>query len=388
VIRGVAIIAGKDLRQQVRNGTLLVFAVVLPLGLALLFNTIMGGEDRISASYAVLDQDGGALATAFTDQVLAAVAADGGFEIRSIATRDEAVRLTDSGELSATFVVPAGFTADIEAGRDTTLTVIGNPDAGIAVQIAREIAQAYLTELRGVQLAVAVGAAADPTADPQALAQQAAALPPPVTLARDDSADRRELDTATYFAAGMAVFFLFFTAMLSVSGLLQERTEGTMARLLASPVSRPAILAGKLLSTVAIGVVAMAVLVGASTLLLGASWGDPRGVAALVIATVLAATGLMALVASFARTTEQATNWMSVIAVLFGLFGGSFVPLAQLGALTAVSYAVPHRWFLLGLADLAGGGLGVVVVPVAALLGFAAVAFTLTLLRIGAVVRP
>src|SRR5690606_26032111 len=189
-------------------------------------------------------------------------------------------------------------------------------------------------------------------------------------------------------AAGMAVFFLFFTAMLSVSSILQERTDGTMARLLATPTTRRAILAGKLAAGVVIGVAAMAVLVGASTLLLGADWGDPLGVAVLVVAVVLAATGLMALVATFATSTEQAGNWMSVLGVLFGLFGGSFVPLAQLGTLSAISYATPHRWFLQGLSDLSGGGLGVLLPPVAALLGFAAVGFGLALLRLGRVVRP
>lgn len=388
-MRAVTVIAAKDLRQQLRNGTLLLFAVVLPLGLALLFNTIIGGgEQRLDATYAVVDQDGGELATTFTDEVLASLVADAGFQVRPVDSREEATRLTDEGEADAAYVIPAGFSDDVRAGRTATITVIGNVDAGIAVQVAREIAQAYAAELRAVQLAVAVAARADPDADPQQLAQRAEAAPAPVTLAVDTSAVRRELDPGTYYVAGMAVFFLFFTAMLSVSGLLQERTQGTMARLLAAPATRPAILAGKLLSSVGVGLAAMAVLIGTSTLLLGADWGHPLGVAALVVAVVLAATGIMAVVATFARTTEQATGAMSVIALLFGLFGGSFLPLAQLGALGTVSYATPHRWFLQGLSDLAGGGLAVVVTPVAVLLALAAGAFLLTLARIGTVVRP
>src|SRR5690606_35558218 len=195
-------------------------------------------------------------------------------------------------------------------------------------------------------------------------------------------------DGATYTAAGMAVFFLLFTAGLSVTSLLREREDGTLARLLAAPVAPAGILAGKLLATVLLGLVAMAVLVGASTVLLGASWGHPVGVAALVTGATLAATGLMTVVAGFARTAEQAGNAGAAISVVLGLFGGSFVPLSQLGPLSAAAYLTPHRWFLQGLADLAGGDLSVVLVPTAALLGFAAVTFGLGLLRVRKVVQP
>lgn len=387
-MRTVTVVAGKDLRQQLRSGTLLIFAVVLPLGLALLFNTILGGEQQFRARYAVLDEDRGALAASFTDQVLTPLATLDTFEVTPVASREQAVRRTDEGEFAATFVIPTGFTEAVQAGRPATLTVIGNPDAGIAVQIAREIARSYTTELRSVQLAVATAARGDPATEPAELAARAAAMAPPVVLEADPSAGSRQLDSPTYFAAGMSVFFLFFTAMLSVSQLLAERQEGTMARLLAAPVTRTAVLAGKLLATVGIGLAAMAVLVGSSSLLLGADWGDPRGLIPLVVSAVLAATALMTLVGSFATTTEQATNWMSVLAVLFGLFGGSFVPLAQLGNLGVVSYFTPHRWFLQGLSDLASGDPTVALTPTLVLTGIAAAALTLTMTRIGRVIRP
>lgn len=387
-MRTVTVVAGKDLRQQLRSGTLLIFAVVLPLGLALLFNTILGGEQQFRARYAVLDEDRGALAASFTDQVLTPLATLDTFEVTPVQSREQAVRRTDEGEFAAAFVIPAGFTEAVQAGRPATLTVIGNPDAGIAVQIAREIARSYTTELRSVQLAVATAARGDPATEPAELAARAAAMAPPVVLEADPSAGSRQLDSPTYFAAGMSVFFLFFTAMLSVSQLLAERQEGTMARLLAAPVTRTAVLAGKLLATVGIGLAAMAVLVGSSSLLLGADWGDPRGLIPLVVSAVLAATALMTLVGSFATTTEQATNWMSVLAVLFGLFGGSFVPLAQLGNLGVVSYFTPHRWFLQGLSDLASGDPTVALTPTLVLTGIAAAALTLTMTRIGRVIRP
>lgn len=387
-MRTVALIAAKDMRQELGNGTFLVFAIVLPLGLAFLFNTVFGSVEQLEASYGVVDQDGGEQARVFTDEVLGAVAEATGFEVRTADSLESATGLTEQGDLDATFVIPDGFSADVTAGRGATVSVIGHVDSPISTEIAAEIARAYAAELNRVQLAVAVAAAGEiPPGDLDDVAARVATVPPALSVVDDPTSVRRQLDAATYSAAGMAVFFLLFTAGLSITSLLREREEGTMARLLASPTSRGQILLGKLLATVLVSLVAMAVLVSASTLLLGASWGHPLGVAALVSATVLAATGLMTLVATFARTPDQAGNAASTIAVVLGLFGGSFVPLSQLGPLSAAAYATPHRWFLQGLSDLAGGDLSVVFVPVAVLLGFAAVTFALGLVRVKGVIR-
>ena len=62
----------------------------------------------------------------------------------------------------------------------------------------------------------------------------------------DVSAQTKELDQKSFFAAGMAVFFLFFTVQFGVTSLLEERNDGTLARLLAAPISRASILGGKL----------------------------------------------------------------------------------------------------------------------------------------------
>ena len=127
----------------------------------------------------------------------------------------------------------------------------------------------------------------------------------------------------------------------------------------------------------------MAVLVVATSLLFGANWGNPLGVAVLVVAAIAAAMGIMALVATLARTAEQAANWQSVVAVVLGLLGGTFFPVSQApGVLSALTFIAPQAWFLRGLGDLRGGSLAVVWVPVLAMLGFAVVTGGIALFRL------
>jgi ABC-2 type transport system permease protein len=271
------------------------------------------------------------------------------------------------------------------------MDVVGSVDAATASDVARSVATSYVDGLNAARVAVAAlvraGVGLTP-ADIQQVAEQTVHGAAPVAL-RDTSAAARLLDTKTYFAAGMAVFFLMFTVQFGVSSLIEERTEGTLPRLLAAPVSRASIVLGKLLTSVVLGVVSISVLVVGTSLLLGASWGNPAGVAMLIVAGVLAATGITAVIASLARTAEQAGSWQAVVAVTLGMLGGAFFPIQQSGSFMAtVSLITPHAWFLRGLGNLAGGGVATVLPAVGALLLIAALTGAVALRRIGRVVAP
>jgi ABC-2 type transport system permease protein len=188
----------------------------------------------------------------------------------------------------------------------------------------------------------------------------------------------------------MAVFFLFFTVQFGVTSVLDERRDGTLARMFAAPIRRRTVLTGKLLTSLVLGVVSMTVLVVASRFVLGAHWGNPLGVAILIVCGVIAATAVMALVATLAKTPDQAGAWSSMVALVLAMLGGSFFSVSQAGGvLAALSLATPHAWFLRGLGNLAAGeGVGGVLGPAAAILAFAAVTGGIALTRLGRLIEP
>ena len=99
---------------------------------------------------------------------------------------------------------------------------------------------------------------------------------------------------------------------------------------------------------------------------------------------MLAATAVMALVATLARTPDQAQSWGSMAALVLGMLGGSFFPIAQAGgALAALSLVSPHAWFLRGLQELSGGASASAALgPAAAILAFAVLAGGLAAMRV------
>jgi ABC-2 type transport system permease protein len=100
----------------------------------------------------------------------------------------------------------------------------------------------------------------------------------------------------------------------------------------------------------------MAALVVATSVLLGADWGSPLGVAVLVVVGVLAAMSVAAVVGTLVHTAEQASAAASIVAVVSGLLGGAFFPVSSgSAALDVISRLSPHRWLLDGFRDLSFG---------------------------------
>ena len=385
-MRAAWLICAKDLRSRLRDRSALLIGIVVPLGLAFIFNAIFsgisGGSDVISLG--VVNADHGVASQQFTSQVLPAVGRSGLISIHAEPSLARGRALAANGTLAAVIVIPAGFSARVQAGQPASMQVIGNVDAPVSAEVARSIAESYAADLNRIRLSIATvaGTTMLPPARVQALAAQAAAAAAPVAVT-DVSAQTRELNQKSFFAAGMAVFFLFFTVQFGVTSLLEERNDGTLARLLAAPISRASILGGKLLTSFLLGVISMAVLVAATTLLFGATWGNPVGVTVLIVSAIMAATGIMALIATLAKNAEQAANWQSVVAVILGLIGGTFFPVSLApGVLSKLTFVAPQAWFLRGLGDLRGGSVSVVWVPALAMLGFAAVTGGVALFRL------
>ena len=369
-MRAAFTILAKDLRLRLRDRSVLLFAVVVPLGLTVLFSGIFPDTEELRVTAAVVDQDGGEVAAGFTGGLLPVLVEDGVVVLEDVADEDEARALLDTGGLDAAWVIPAGFTERVRSGEAAELGVLVNADRALPGEVARGIAGSYTTQLTSISLAVATTGAAAGGELTEAQLDQVVALASgadPVVALTDLVAPDRQLDAVSYLAAGMAAFFVFFTVQWGVTGLLEEKQLGTAPRLLAAPIAPWSIQVGKALGAALLGLVSLTVLAVAGDLLLGAEWGPPLGVAILIVALVLAAVGLMGLVGSFARTAEQAGNAQSIVAIVLGMAGGVFFPLPGDHAVVRFAAAVsPHAWFLRGLGDGAATGAWTAVLPAAA----------------------
>jgi len=355
-VRAVLIIAAKDLRQRIRDRSAIIMGIIAPFALATVFSLLLPTAQSFHTQYAVVDLDGGPVSALLTSQVLPGVVEAGFADLTVVDDRAGAAALVEGGEMGAAFVIPEGFSEAIMSGRDATLTIIGNIDAALATQIAEAIATGYAEEVNAVSLSVAAALGGFTTVQPGAIADlssRAAAFEPSI-LVEEAEADSKQMSDKTFYSASMAIMFLFFTAQFGILSLLSERRQGTLPRLVAAPLGPWTIVIGKALTGFVLGVVAMTVLIVASTLLLGAEWGSPLGVALLTFGGVVSATGVSAMAATMAKTEEQASGWNAILAMSLAILGGTFFSLDRAPEfVSSLSLITPHAWFLRGLDELA-----------------------------------
>lgn len=389
-----AAVAAKDLRQRWRDRSALLTGVVTPLVLAFLISLAFGrsGVD-FRASYAVVDLDGGAAATALVEDVL------GGEQLREIVTVRrstsvaEAEQLARDGEVAAAIIVPAGFTASLSGVEPATITVVRSANEPLGADVAESIVRGFLARLGAVRVSVAAAGSALGATDPAVyarLAATAATQPVPVSF-EERPAGRLDVSPGSAFAPAMGIFFLYYVAGLGARGMVAERQQGTLARLLAAPVPSRRLLGGKALATLVLCVSTLSVMAVASTVLLDADWGPLPGAVALILATCFAVTAITALVLTVARTQQQVALAMSVVTFGAALLGGNFVRLAYAPAwIQRLSLVTPNGWALRAFDDLAAGerGLAVVLPPLAALCTFGLVAGGLAAARSSRLVEP
>jgi ABC-2 type transport system permease protein len=388
------LIIGKDLRRGIRNRSTITLAFVAPLALGFIFGQILGGVDdmdeRITFSYGVVDSDGGDLGAGFVS-LLDQLVDDGLVELTTYGGVDEVRAAVDDNDVSAGFVLPDGLSDSFSTAGPTTIEVIGNVDAPIATNVATSIAETFATRASTAAMAgiTAAGTGVVSAEDIASVAGEIGSSPPLASITTVETGGDR-LDFSTRMIAGMAIFFAFFVAGTAVTGILEEREEGTMLRLLAAPVSRDSILFGKVAAAIIIGWVALVALMAASTLIMGADWGPVLGVLPLIITGVLAATGILALVGGLAKNAEQAGNLQSIVAVSMAMLGGAFGMVApDPGSVWGlVAMLTPVHWFLTGLDELAGGGVGAVLPATLAMTAMAVVTGLAATALSGKLLRP
>jgi ABC-2 type transport system permease protein len=359
-VRSANRIALKDLKLRLRDRSAIILGVIAPLALAFILNLVFGDafdtSGGLGLEYGLVDRDQSEISEGFTE-IMVQLESEGILTLEMFGEPDTAEAAVEDGELDAYIHLEEGLGQAVLSGETATIEVVGSVDSPTSTQIAASIADSFAIGVDATGLAIATTAQVSGTMPAQGSFEgdpQSAAFS---FRLEDISAETRQLDATTYFAAGMAAFFVFFTVQFGVSGLLEEERDGTLARLLAAPIRRESVIAGKGILSFVLGLASMTILVGATSLdfLVGADWGNPLGVLILICAIVLSAIGIMSLVASVAKTPEGAGNLGSIIAVILGMLGGVFFQVGQGDDLLSnLSLITPHAWFMRGLGDLAG----------------------------------
>ena len=375
----------RDLLRYLRNPGLTLMLFAIPLMMAVIFTVVFGGGgDGGSIVIRVLlwDEDDGLLGR-MLQGAEDRPQAEGRLDVEPVGP--EGYEMMDRGEASALVHLPAGFTRSLLDGTPTTIEVVKNPSERFLPIVVEEGVRLGATVLSAGSRALrpeldVIASFVDASGPPEDAAVGALSadinrrmrdlgryvFPPVVRLEAVDVGSGLDTQRASGVAAvlslflpGFAMLGVLFLAQSATRDMLHDREAGLVRHLLTAPVTTTDYLLGKCLSVLVVSAVGFALMVAAGVAA-GVSWGDPLGVAALLVASAIAASGTLLLIMSLVGSERQGDTLSTIVIMGWCLLGGAFVPLQQMPSfLRPVSVTTLVYWTTSGFAKLMGDGAGV-----------------------------
>ncbi len=422
--RKILTIAWKDVYLTYTDRTLLLIMLLTPLAISTIIGAAFsgfigggGGTPIRDVPVVVVNLDSGVEAggerlnqgAIFIDALVPQGDPDPDNALHSLT---DAVQMTDPdaaraevdrGSAAAAIIIPEGFsraityTQSIDALQPVTIEIYTNPASPVGAGVVESITRAFADQIATGSITVAATidtlvsrAQSNPLFGIQfAAASSSGAFQPDFSAAFAPGSGVIAVETQTVsgaragfnplvsFGSAQALFFMMFTALGASVSLLEERRDGTLQRQAVTPTPLVALLLGKMLGTLVTCVVQVAVLLVALTLVgsliagqLQFIWGSNVLLIALVVLLAsLAAGGVGALIASIARTSEQANIIGSVVALVFGLFSGAFFDVSAIPGSNIISRLTVNYWGVEAFTRLSQGvtDIGVNLIVLAAL---------------------
>ncbi len=371
-MRRILTLARKDLLETRRDRLSALFIVIMPLAFTAFFGVMFGGgSDRLPL--AVVNADRGPQANALVDSLR-----------HSDAIRVEAVKASDfeqsmaDAKAAAGLVIPAGFSAELGAGRPVTLTIVTDPSSSGGQAVATEI-RAAAGRVVAAQLAARVGAEETVSQmvkgtpkDPAGLVAQAMqraqpaaaqAMDRPAVTVKAVQAGTAAGQVPSGFvlsSPGMMVNFIMFSLLTAGMAVINERRNGTLARLMTTRVRRPELIGGKMGGMFALTFLQQCLLIAVGQLAFGVDYlRDPAALLLMMISLSLVASSLGLLLASVLTSEQALVACVVITSMAVSALSGAWFPLEITGsAFQFVGHLLPTSWILDGLRGIIIRGFG------------------------------
>lgn len=392
-MRTTLVIMRKELMRIVRDRRALLLSLFIPFFLMLVvgavFNTSDTGGGNTSVNVPIYVEDQGPVG----QQILAVMQQTLTLQLEPKTSAGDARKLVEDGDRAAAVIIPAGVSEAVAQGKQASITVLTTPSnrdyRALAVRgIMSNIVQTFATGQIAGQVAVDAVRTSGANADPNAIARQASqqavqlSQKPPLDLQTQVAKQNASDNNYDQVVPGYALMFALFAVAAGAGTILDEKEAGTWKRLLVAPVSRWAILGGKLGAQFVRTVAQLTILFIVGKLLFHIDLGSVAGVVLLVLVTAFATTALGMLLVSVVKTRDQLQPVTTLTVLTFSALGGSWFPIFLMPTwVQQISKVTLTSWAMIGFNNLMifGKGFASVVPSLVALIVYGAVCFLLAI---------
>jgi ABC-2 type transport system permease protein len=334
---------------------------VLPIVFFSIFASVFGGRAGDSTprvSVAVVDED----QSEFSRRVVEALGKESALRVRAAAAnargldRSAAERLVRNGDVPVAIVIPKGVGAGFEergfGGPGISIVLLADPSDPVAPQMVQGLLQ-KVTMTAAPDLMMRSGMKqferyagaltpeqrksvdqwlprlkADAGSSVGTGSNGGGAMSMPVQVIDVMRTDDPKGSLISFYAAGIGVMFLLFSAVGGAGGaLLDEAESGTLERLLSTNIGMSGLLAGKWLFLMLIGAAQLTVMFLWGRLAFGLPlFSHIPGFVVMTVVTASAAAALGLVLATLARTRAQLSGFSTLLILTMSALGGSMFP--------------------------------------------------------------
>ena len=381
----------KDLMQILRDRKTFLFLLIMPIAFTLLFGLVFGGsgkttDSRLPVGY--LDLDGGALSA----------------ELKGLLENSTVIRLDEDnhrgatdldklvadGKLAAAVIIPTGYGQSVRDGAPVKLIFIADPSQTSTASVQGELLVASNRLISAVRTAGIVAQTTNnpSTFDPSLTEALAAWQNPPIQISVESGLSSKpqsqKIMSMANSSPGMMLQFSIAGLLTAATVLVNERKNRSLQRLLTTATSRIQILLGHYLAMFTVIFIQFMLLIAFGQILHVDYLRVPLASLLVAIASALCIAALGLLIGVIAKSEEQAIIFALIPMFLLSGLGGAWMPLEYTGsAFQAIGHVSPVAWAMDGFKNIIARGLGFssVLLPVAALIGYAALFFILAAWR-------
>jgi len=389
-------IALKDLLQLSRDFRTFMFLLIMPIAFTFLFGFAFGSfgggnsDSRLPVGY--ISQDSHWVTNSLHDLL----------DKSEVIRLDENIfhsttdleKLVADGDLAAAIIVPHGYGKAMLKNKDARLIVIADKGTQAWTTIEAELL-ALTDRLDSAVRTATILSDIDSDRMPidYAFKKSLSAWDePPIAITETTSLAVKKTSSGSMSSAhnspGFMLQFAIAGLLTAAQIIVSERKSRTLQRLLTTATQRIHIILGHYLALFLLIFTQFTILIIFGQFVLKVDYlRVPSATLLVALSAALCISALGLLIGILARSEEQAIVFSLVPMFVFSGLGGAWVPLEVTSAtFSAIGHLTPLAWGLDGFENICARGLGFnsVLIPCAALLGYAILFFLLAVWRLSA----
>lgn len=382
----------KDLMQLLRDVKTFMFLLFMPVIFTLLFGYAFGGfssgesDSRLPVGY--ISQDDHWLTESLHDLLTESEVLH--LDENIFLSSTDLEKLVADGDLAAAIIVPDGYGRALLKDKTARLIVIADQDTSTWTTIEAELLT-LTSRLDGAVRTATIIEQLDVEGIPfdYAFEQSLTAWDePPIAIEETTSLAVKKTSNESalaHTAPGMMLQFAIAGLLTAAQVIVAERKTRTLQRLLTTATSRVHIVLGHYLAIFSLIFTQFIILILFAQFILKVDYLRlPMATLLVAFSAALCISALGLLIGILARTEEQAIMFSLIPMFVFAGLGGVWVPLEVTGpTFQMIGHLTPIAWGMDGFENIVARGLGpdTVLLPSAALIGYASFFFLLAVQR-------